>query len=318
MRIEVAHSLSQLRPHFLSRSHPKERFAVAQDTLLTPGGLVGLIQRGRAFEIRSYVLRDGYAVVFAQQAWGLFDPRRTVEASEWQFERFSSLRIEEVIRHELEACASAVDSDMDIVCYPVPIDPAEPMEMVGDHGLSCYGGESGQIVLAVWPSDGNLARLGVVLARAFMQTITWASLDGTPTLREVLLLEGQAARFVANRVPELREPWLAPFEEPADHGEMLRHAAQLLGLNEYAELQGNVYGARITAADVPAPRCEPMNTEVRAYAWEVIEPMLASTDPRTIAACLYGDELIAAHGHPALGLTPYAGFQLGYELACAT
>ena len=54
---------------------------------------------------------------------------------------------------------------------------------------------------------------------------------------------------------------------------------------------------------------------MRAYASQVLEPHLMSTEPATIAACLYGDELVAAQGHPALGLPAYAGFQIAFERA---
>ena len=46
------------------------------------------------FDILATVLRDGYSAVFGQQAWGLFDPRRTVDASEWQFERFAECDVD--------------------------------------------------------------------------------------------------------------------------------------------------------------------------------------------------------------------------------
>jgi hypothetical protein len=40
---------------------------------------------------------------------------------------------------------------------------------------------------------------------------------------------------------------------------------------------------------------------------------LDDTHPSAIAAYLYGDELVAAHGHPTVGLSPYAGFDVAYH-----
>lgn len=313
--VEVRDTLAELRPLFLFRGHARERFALAQQTVLSPNGVIGQLRRGRDFDIRAAVLRDGYAAIFGQQAWGMFDPRRTVEASEWQFQRFGDLDMTERIRAHLEDFAAHFEGPRRVTCVAVPIDPASPLDMIGDQGLSCYAGAPGQIVVALWPSDGNVARLGPALARALALNVEWAAAASRddaspPKLGEVLRIEGAAAAFVAERFPDLGEPCLQPFRPPPDHEAALEHAAGLLGLSRYAELRGNVYGALVTAADVPSPVVEPMDEEMRAYAWQVIEPLLSTTDAVTIAGCLYGDALVAAAGHPSLGLPAYAGFQL--------
>ena len=41
------------------------------------------------------------------------------------------------------------------------------------------------------------------------------------------------------------------------------------------------------------------------------------SDARLVAAHLYGDELLAAQGHPTVGLPPFAGFEVGYQLVQA-
>jgi uncharacterized protein YjaZ len=273
---------------------------------------------GLGFDILAAVLRDGYAAAFGQQVWGLFDPRRTLEASAWQFERFAAVAVVDRARYLLDEYAAELSDTApmsEVTLTLLPIDPANPFDLVADHGLSCYAAAPGVILLALWPSDGNIARLGPALARALVQNLAYSGAPPPRTLADVLLLEGHAAAFAGRHLPDDPTPWLAPFRAPPDHQDTLAHAARLLGLGDYAALRANVFGAEVTRADVVAPTAAPLDDNERGYAWQVIEPMLEVTDARTIAAHLYGDELVAAQGHPSAGLAAYAGFEIGYGMA---
>jgi uncharacterized protein YjaZ len=318
LQVSVSRSLDELRPHFLSAARPRDRFAQAQASLLVPDGLMAFERTGPGYDIRACVLRDGYSAVFGQQAWGLFDPRRTLAASDWQFTRFADLDVTAQCQGLLEQYAAGLEdvSIERITCTLLPIDPANPFELVADLGLSCFAAVPGQILLALWPSDGNLARLGPTLARALVQTIGWS--HQPTTLGDVLRLEGRAAAFVAAQFPDDPAPWLAPFRPPPDHQATLDHVATLLGLDEYRQLEANVYGARVRVADLAMPTARPMEPDELAYARELIAASLDATEPCSIAAHLYGDELVAAQGHPSVGLPAYAGFEAGYRVVTAS
>jgi uncharacterized protein YjaZ len=60
-----------------------------------------------------------------------------------------------------------------------------------------------------------------------------------------------------------------------------------------------------------------LDTDELEYALAVIGGALDISDARLIAAHLYGDELLAAQGHPTVGLPPFAGFEVGYRLVQA-
>ncbi|MCI0711199.1 MAG: hypothetical protein L0154_13660, partial [Chloroflexi bacterium] len=63
------------------------------------------------------------------------------------------------------------------------------------------------------------------------------------------------------------------------------------------------------------PQWQPMDAETRDYAIDLIAAGLAETNPNRIAACLYGDEIVAEQGHEGIGLPPYAGFEVASEVA---
>jgi uncharacterized protein YjaZ len=310
----VDRTLDELRPLFLSTARSKERFALAQETILAPGGVIDRhrgAREGLIADIRAAVQRDGFPAIFGQQAWGLFDPKRTRAASEWQFARFAEVEVESLIQRNATEHVQALGSGS-VSVMPLPCDPANPFDMLADHGLSCFSGVPGRVPLALWPADGTITRLGPCLARAIAANVR-VQKAAPRTLEDVLVLEGLAAAFVGERYPDEQEPWLTPFRPPPDEAAMLSQLAQLLGVPAYVDLQANVYGATVTAADVPSPEAKQLARDELEYAWGIVRPLLTSTDPRTIAAVLYGDELIAAQGHPSLGLPAYTGFELGYR-----
>lgn len=58
-----------------------------------------------------------------------------------------------------------------------------------------------------------------------------------------------------------------------------------------------------------------LDAEELAYAAEVIAPALQDRDARSIAANLYGDEILAFQGHEGVGLPPFAGFAVAAALS---
>ena len=102
----------------------------------------------------------------------------------------------------------------------------------------------------------------------------------------------------------------APPSWPAD----LQAVAELYGAASYARVPANNYGQSEWRNLAPPPEAAPLDAEELAYAEDVLAGAIRSGDPRTIAAHLYGDAIIAEQGHPQAGLPPYAGFELAYRL----
>ena len=328
MEIIVHDTISLLRPYFTVRTRPKELFAQVQATLLSPGGalealLAAMKARSRGgFDVMEAAQHDGYEVLFGQQIWGLFNPTRKIEASAWEFAQYADADILSRLNDWLQRFAAFFDHvgmPAQIECYLLPADPANRAFMITTHGLSCFGGVPGYLAARIWPSRGNLARLEPALARVFAHNLRWANAPQIEpaTLGDFLVLEGLAAAFVAEMVPELDAPWLVAFRAPDDWDAALQSVAEMYGAPRYDEVLVNVYGATAPIGAERPPRALPLDTEDLEYARAVIGGAIDLSDAHLIAAHLYGDELLAAQGRPTVGLPPFAGFEVGYRLVKA-
>jgi uncharacterized protein YjaZ len=327
MDIIVHDTISLLRPYFTIRTRPKELFERVQATLLSQGGLIeelGPITKARSrggFDVMEAAQHDGYQVLFGQQLWGLFNPTRKPEVSAWEFEQYANIDMLDQLNDWLRAFAehSPNAKPARIECYMLPADPANRSFMITTHGLSCFGGVPGYLATRVWPSQGNLARLGPALARVFAHNLRWANAAQIEpaTLGDFLVLEGLAAVFVAEMFPEQDAPWLVAFRAPDDWDAALQSVAEMYGVPRYDDLLVNVYGTTAPVGAERPPRALPLDTEELEYARALIGGALGISDARLIAAHLYGDELLAAQGHPTVGLPPFAGFEVGYRLVRA-
>lgn len=326
MRITLIETLATLRPLFTGDMRPRERFARAQAPLYGPGGLVarlGLAQRVRdqpLFAVMEAAQIDGYDAVFGKQVWGLFNPARDLAATRWLFDRYAELDVTGQAVAALHACAEAVPdaAPPEIALALAPADPADFQLLLTGHGLSGIGG-AGWCLLRLWPSAGNLARLGPALARHFAHAVRAGELAvSAPTLGDLVALEGLAACFVAERYPDLPgEPWMVPFARPADDAAALAYIAGFYGVGRYEDVPTNVYGAREDPESCRVPDPAPLAADDLDYARAVIADARDERDPGVQAAYLYGDAIIARVGHPSVGLPPYAGFAVGYHAARA-
>lgn len=325
MQIVVHDTVTLLQPLFTSRERPKDLFRKAHPILFGPGGLSEAMQpvmkeRDRhGFGVMAAVQQDGYEVLFGQQAWGLFNPTRRRELSDWEFAQLAAFdmcgRLETWLG-EFAGSFQALAKPERIACFVLPGDPANRTFMADNHGLSLFGGVPGFILARAWPSPGNLARLKAALARAFAHNLRWANApsNGRPSLADFLALEGLAAAFVSRAVPEsLIEPWLVAFRKPDDWEATLSWVARQYGVTRYDNVMVNVYGSAAPVGPARPPDAVPLTPDELAYARAVITEALAETEPNRIAAYLYGDHLAAAQGHPSVGLPPYAGFEVAYR-----
>jgi uncharacterized protein YjaZ len=321
-QVVVHDTITLLKPLFLSRARPKEKLAEALPVTSGLHKRIPAMARVEtlANDIAAVARLDAYGALAGYQFWGLFNPTRKVEASAWAFDQLAAYdvlgRVEAYLTH---TCAQfpphQVPERLD--CLVLPGDPANRELMVYGHGLAAVGAP-GVILLILWPSPSNLQRLESTLARALVQSLRWQNVppDPSPTLADYLVLEGLAASFVAQQLPTLPEPWLAPFRPPADWPDALAHVARIYGLNHYDELTGNLYGSRITGETVNSqryPKAQPLSADEFDYAQELVRGALTAADAPTIAAYLYGDEAVANQGYAAVGLPNFAGFEVAYR-----
>lgn len=323
MQIVVYDTISMLRPLFELRVHPKELFERAQKPLYGPDGLLNLIstpmkeKAGGGYEVMTAAASDGYAVMMAQQMWGLFNPRRKQEASHWAFAQMIEADIINAARAWIGRFDQFLGSSglSQIECFILPADPANRSVMISSRGLSSFGGVPGYLLIQIWPSRGNLARLGAALARLFTHNARWshARRKKSATLGDFLALEGLASGVVAHFCSESeREPWLAAFRKPDDWDAALDHVARIYGVKSFSEIVANVYGMSAPVGEEQGPQSARMKIEEIAYAREVISRSLEVADGQVIAAHLYGDLVVAAQGHQTVGLPPYAGFEIAH------
>jgi uncharacterized protein YjaZ len=325
MQIVVYDTISLLRPVFKLRVHPKELYERSQKPLYGPDGLLNMIsapmkeKTGGGFDVMAAAAVDGSTVMMAQQMWGLFNPRRKQEASEWAFEQM----IEADILNAARAALGRFDQLIEpaglarIECFILPADPANRALMISNHGLSGFGGSPGYILVQMWPSRGNLARFGAALARLFMHNARWfhTPRKKNATLGDFLVLEGLSSALVSHFYPKSEpHPWLTPFRKPDDWDAALDHLARIYKVKSFSEIMINIYGMSQEMGQPRVPQAARLAASEIDYARRIISRSLQSTDARVIAAHLYGDEIVAAQGHQTVGLPPYAGFEAAHHM----
>lgn len=311
--LTVHDTITLLESLFCEPSAPAARLELARPVLYGEGSpleqfkVLTRSRRTRLFQTMQAGLVDGYSVVAAQQGWGLFNPGRSLEASQWTFERFRTLDVLGQIREELSAAASYLSAHLpnELNVFLLPADPANRALMLRAHGLSVFAGLPDALLIQLWPSEGNLSRLDAALTRALVHIAEGR--DAEPlTLRAVLEREKRAAELVSGRFPAFAEPQLLSFRAPENWESALAHAATLCGAESYDALKANIYGGDGASVE-PVPSVSPL--EERAYVHAVLLEHLGETQPTRIAACLYGDEVVAAQGHPGMGAPLFAGLQ---------
>ena len=313
MKLTVHNTLDLLGPLFTEPLKPKARFERARPLFYEEDGLFrrlqGLTKAGVLYKVMQAGELDGYDAAYAQQAWGLFNPTRKLEASQWVFDRFAEVDVMTLLKGHLNDLLGHLPlspSASELNAYLLPADPANRTLMLRSHGLSVYAGAPGVIIVQLWPSEGNLARLKLMLARGLIHSLG-QPVDKARTLKDVLKLEGLASSFV-REVASVAEPWLVAFRPPADWQAELARVAQLYGAPHYEAIRTNVYGSQGTSAALP--EATPLTGEELAYASGVVGEALEESRPAKIAAYLYGDEVVAAQGHLGVGMPVFGGLEV--------
>ncbi|GAB4126533.1 MAG: hypothetical protein Fur005_41260 [Roseiflexaceae bacterium] len=301
-----------------STDHPRERLAQAQDLLRPP--VAGQPRYGAGFspfEVMEAAMRDGYDWRAAQQVFGLFSPARKIRASVWALEQFAMQQVEQRARAALLAAAQVLEPawrPKRILLAILPADPSNRNLMIRNSGMSSFG-EAERVCLTFWPSPGNLARFEAVLVRAFALGCYWAATNAAEHYRlaDALHAEGYAANIVAACYPQIEAPWLVAHTAPPVWAAELAAVAALYGVANYAQVPANLYGRSEERLLPFPPIALPLDPEEFAYSQAILADHATSNDARVIAACLYGDAIIAEQGHPQFGLSPYAGLEVAYR-----
>lgn len=324
MKVELHPGSAIFAELLRSTVKPRERFELAKSQIIygpafaDSNQAVGWAKDMPPIAVMQAVLRDGYDYLAAQQMFGMFSPARKIEASAWALEQLHATntfaQIAEALVRAAEHVPAAWLPETTRVLL-IPADPSNRNLMIRNSGLSMLGTGS-LFALTVWPSAGNLQRVPAAAVRSWALGVIWqASGTNTPyTLASALASEGQALALMAQLFPNEAAPWLVPHAAPASWPTDLDHVALLYGVEGYNAVPANIYGGTDVHVE-PPPVPRPMNAEEQSYAAEQIVAAHQATDPRTIAAYLYGDEIASAQGHPQAGLPPYAGFEVAFRHA---
>lgn len=320
MQLRVWDTLTLLEPLFVSTDRPSQLLEAVRPLFYAEGGLGSANSRMQGDGSRAVldvVQLDGFDAALAQQAWGLMNPTRSRSVSAWEFEVFREAAVLGQVERWLTRWFTQLPPSQQPKSFEVVVVPADSANrnlMVRCHGLS-VGGFAGGITATVWPSEHNLARLEASIARAFVTAVR-QQLTPPQTLADHLALEGLAAAFAAE-FSASPSPWLIPFREPEGWSQELTRVASLYGLDSYEELVTNVYGTRLSGETEAIP-AEPLDEDERGYARDLVQSALDETDPRTIAAFLYGDFAVVAQGHAGVGMPPFGGMEIAHRAVAAT
>lgn len=328
MPLIIPDTLAIFGSFFTSRESPQDRFQRAQATILAPDGLLIQTQKNmgggdKYTDFGAVIDATQHDGIVGQQAFGLFNPTRKLEASEWAFAEYARLDILGRLRDILTRFMAAFPemTQRELTCIFLPADPANRAMMLNNKGLGAIGGIPGYMMVQLWPSAGNMARFEAAVARVFAHQVRRTALletaDGwQDTLADWLILEGLAAAYVEKIVGKSGgEVRFLPFAAPPDWpAELTRIAQTYYGLNSYDDMVLNTYGNMQPVGPERPPTPIPIPADELAYSLEVMRAALHENRSNFIAAYLYGDEIGAAQGLPAIGLPPYAGFDVGYHL----
>jgi uncharacterized protein YjaZ len=304
VEIIVHNTLPVLYPYFTERHKPRELLSY----LIWAEGENGLFSvmdkmRGQHafqdFDILSAVRSDGIDLLEAQQQYGLFNPSRNVEATKWCFDESAGLQIDKRIEKGLSAIAEALPPSLlpeRLAVYILPPDCANGDFILNGSGLTCYGRIPGYMLVRIWPTAGNMNRLGPVLARSLIHGVRRRAvmLKSPIPLGEAFVMEGLAAAFVYRMFPDLEHPPFIGFRPPNDWEEVLSRIAGYYGESRYDDITVNVYGSGVKAGSMRPPLAVPLTDEELDYAAEEIRLQADRSEPNLVAAYLYGDPLVAA------------------------
>lgn len=268
-------------------------------------------------EILKAVRSDGIDLLEMQQQYGMFNPSRNKEATAWYYTEADRLNLTQTVVQTVLDCAVSLPQPLlpaQLRVAIVPADCADPVFMRRQGGLSVYGRTRGFLLVRIWPTEGNMSRLGPAVLRALIHGI--CRQEGALSLGEAVATEGIAAHWVQKRYGPC-EPdcaWMLALQHAKDWGSVLSQIAEWYGEQEYEDVEVNIYGSRVKAGNVGIVPPEPLTSDELDYAQGELAEHWESNDPIHVAGFLYGDTLLAEQGYATMGVPAYAGFAVGASL----
>ncbi|MXQ55223.1 hypothetical protein GSM42_16180 [Shimazuella sp. KC615] len=325
MKMMIYNTLPVLERYFTESIKPKELLLQYLEWAQSEKGSISLLKEMKEidgyqdFDILSIVRSDGIDILEGQQQYGLFNPTRNKEATKWCFNESERLQLTKQIGNMLENMSKVFPSSLlpeKLVVVILPADCANGQLMMLGSGLSCYGRTPGYLYLRIWPTIGNMERLGMVIARSFIHGIRRRirKSETAITLGEAIIMEGLAASFVQDMFPDVEHPELAAFIPPNDWGEALSRIARYYGKKRYDDIMFNIYGTLIRAGDMCLPEVVPLSNEEIDFVKELVISRVNRSEANLVAAHLYGDLLVSAQGYPTYGIPHLAGFGVGFQI----
>lgn len=313
MKLKIHDSITILEPLFCVQHKPKDLLSKTKPIFFEDDSpFRQLMPVVLSDSLPAQVLKICNWGVSPQQGWGLFNPNRKVEASQWVFERFYEEKLFEHAQERLELFAdifseNALPEVLNV--FLLPADPANRITMLRSFG-SAFFATKDMLIVQLWPSQGNVDKLGALLARAFAQLI-WQRKTEPKTLKDMIEQEGFATEFVAQHYPDKAETWALSIQPAYDWDDALRALSQLYGVKNYDDIPANVYGTDGSSI-ARLPPVKPLEAEELEYAQSLLQENLTETEASKIAALLYGDDLVTPQGYMGQGMPNYAALELAY------
>lgn len=277
----------------------------------------GSTERWCDMEMLKAVRSDGIDLLEMQQQFGVFNPSRNKEATSWYYFEEDRLSLTQTVIQTVLDCASFLPQSLlpsQLHVAIVPADCADPIFMRRQGGLSVYGRTPGYLLVRIWPTEGNLYRLGPAVLRALIHGIRRQ--EGALSLGEAVATEGVAAYWVQKQYGpcEVDHAWMLALQHAKDWARVLHQIAEWYGEQDYGNVEVNIYGSRLKAGSISVVPPEPYSSEELAYAWGELKRNWNSNEPVTVAGFLYGDMLLSEQGYPTSGVPAYSGFAVGLSL----
>jgi uncharacterized protein YjaZ len=118
------------------------------------------------------------------------------------------------------------------------------MKLGNVHGFSGFGGNPGQAIVVVWPSDYNVPRLPSIAAHEFHHNVrlSFEPWSAETTVGQYLVVEGLAEAFAAEMFGEdMLGPWVHSLSED-QHEEVRPRYREALRITGFNEIRRYIFG----------------------------------------------------------------------------
>ncbi|PYI57108.1 DUF2268 domain-containing protein [Paenibacillus flagellatus] len=193
------------------------------------------------------------------QAIGLYDPAGDAEEALRALDRLEKAGSWDACREAVDRAVRALRPAergvaLDKLLFAVAL--GDPARLKPVHGFTGFGGNPGQVIVLVWPSDYNVPRLPSIAAHEFHHNVrlTFEPWGPETTVGQYIVLEGLAEAFAAELYGEdMLGPWVSALTDE-QHEEVRPRFREALAVQGFNEIRGYMFGD--PAGDFPNPGYE--------------------------------------------------------------